>query len=122
MINPNALLNCLLFVTMSASGASPRAVPDIKMSSKQEKIDAVLTIDKGAATRLVNQQSLDDWLAYVVFADSVAEDEIMKLANFQGRIHGTLQCKRIRLGTSPMFPDIKLGVFAEQCTIRSLAH
>lgn len=123
-----------LLISTSASAAASRQVPDIKISAKQEKVDATLNLDKAAVAGVLNQESLDGMVgvtsdfqqsevpAYVVFADSVTEERLMQLASFQGRIKGVLQCKHIRLGTSPMFPQVKLGVLAEQCTIKTLNH
>lgn len=134
MMNVRPALLCILFVTVTANAASSRDVPDIKVSTQQAKTDATLNLDKAAVAAMINKEALDGMVgvtsdfqhtevpAYVVFDDSVSEEKLMKLANFQGRLKGVVQCRRIRLGTSPLFPNVKLGVLAEQCTIKSLNH
>lgn len=124
----------MVLVAVTASAASPRDVPDIKISAKQEKTDAILNLDKAAVAAMIDKEKMSGMVgvtsdfqsmelpAYVVFAASVTEDRLFRLANFQGRLKGVLQCKRIRLGTSPLFPHVKLGVLAEQCIIKSLNH
>ena len=133
-MNLRPALICLVFAAASASAATSRDVPDIQVYAKQEKTNAVLNQDNAAVAAMIDKETFDGMVgvtsdfqhtevpAYVVFADSVTEDKLMELANFQGRLKGVMQCKRIRLGTSPLFPHVKLGVLAEQCTIKSLNH
>ena len=133
-MNLRPALICLLFAAASAGAATSRDVPDIQVSATQEKTNAVLNLDKAAVAAMIDKETFDGMVgvtsdfqhaevpAYVVFADSVTEDKLMELANFQGRLKGVMHCKRIRLGTSPLFPHVKLGVLAEQCTIKSLNH
>jgi hypothetical protein len=127
-------LFCAVLIGASASAASSRVVPDIHIETKQEKLNAILNVEKAAAAGLIDKNTFDGLVgvtndfnanavpAYIVFDDSVPEKKLKELANFQGRIQGAVQCKRIRLGTSPMFPHVKLGVLAEQCSIKSLNH
>ncbi len=124
----------MLLVAATANASSSRVVPDIEITAKQEKTHAVLNLDKAAVAGLIDKESLDGMVgvtsdfqgaevpAFVVFDEVVTKEKLMQLASFQGRIKGVLQCKRIRLGTSPLFPDVKLGVLGEQCTIKSLNH
>lgn len=128
------LMICLLFMAASAHAATSRAVPEFEVHAKIEKKNAVLNFDKGAAAATVTPESMDSIVgvtedfpggrvpAYIVFDQSVPEEKLMALANFQGRLTGTVQCKRIRLGDSPLFPHLKSAVLAEQCVIKSINH
>lgn len=128
------LLACLLIFSGVAHGAPSGVLPDIKVNTKQEKKDAVLNVDRAATAGMTSDETLDGLVgvtsdfpggempAYIVFDQSVPEERMFGLANFQGRIKGTVQCKRIRVGNSPLFPNVKMGVLAEQCTIKSLNH
>jgi hypothetical protein len=127
-------LICMLCLGSSAYAATSRAVPDFEVHAKAEKKDAVLTFDKGAAAATITQEALDSIVgvtsdfpggqvpAYIVFDESVTEAQLMKLASFQGRLKGSVQCRRIRLGDSPLFPHLKSAVLAEQCVIKSINH
>ncbi|QBE61602.1 hypothetical protein [Pseudoduganella lutea] len=57
---------------------------------------------------------------YVLFAPSVDEAQYEHLAEKQGRIEGSLQCALVRIGSSPQFPLIKMGVLAQDCTVKKL--
>lgn len=124
----------MVMLSGAAHGAPSGVLPDIKVNTKQEKKDAVLNVDRAATAGMSSDETLDGLVgvtsdfpggempAYVVFDNSVPEERMFGLANFQGRIKGTVQCKRIRVGNSPLFPNVKMGVLAEQCTIKSLNH
>lgn len=134
----NRTLICTLICTScfasSTCCAGPRTVPDFEVHAKVEKKDAMLNFDKGAAAATITKEHLDSIAgvtsdfpggpvpAYIVFDESVTEEQLMKLANFQGRLKGSVQCKRIRLGDSPLFPHLKSAVLAEQCVIKSINH
>lgn len=133
-MNFRLLLACMVMLSGAAHGAPSGVLPDIKVNTKQEKKDAVLNVDRAATAGMSSDETLDGLVgvtsdfpggempAYVVFDNSVPEERMFGLANFQGRIKGTVQCKRIRVGNSPLFPNVKMGVLAEQCTIKSLNH
>lgn len=99
-----------------------------------DKRDASFHFDKGAAASIINKEFLDGVIgvtddfsgkqvpAYIVFSPSVTEEQLMDLANFQGRLKGAVHCARIRMGSSPLFPNLKVAVLAESCTIESLHH
>lgn len=94
----------------------------------------LVNFDRGAVAAVIDKNALDSIAdttddfpggpvpAYIVFNETVPEKRLFQLANFQGRLKETAQCKRIRLGSSPLFPELKCAVLAEQCTIRSLNH
>jgi hypothetical protein len=124
----------ILLLSGSAHASTSGLLAGVQLQVEQEKKDAVLNIDRAAAAGLSDDSTLDGLVgvtgdfngselpAYVVFDASVPEEKMAALANFQGRIKGSVQCKRIRLGSSPAFPHVKTGVLAEQCTIKSLNH
>jgi predicted transcriptional regulator len=60
--------------------------------------------------------------AFIVFDESVTEQRLTQLLNFQGDLKGVVQCKRVRVGSTPMSPNIKVGVLAEHCIIKSINH
>jgi hypothetical protein len=123
-----------LCLVSSAYAQTSRTVPDFEVHAKAEKKDASLNFDKGAAAATITKEHLDSIAgvtsdfpggqvpAYIVFDESVTEEKLMQLANFQGRLKGSVQCKRIRLGDSPLFPHLKAAVLAEQCVIKSINH
>jgi hypothetical protein len=127
-------LICTLCFASSSYAQTSRTVPDFEVHAKAEKKNALLNFDKGAAAATVTKEQLDSIAgttsdfpggpvpAYIVFDESVTEEKLMQLANFQGRLKGSVQCKRIRLGDSPLFPHLKSAVLAEQCVIKSINH
>ena len=127
-------LICTLCLLSSAHAAPSRIVPEFDVHAKVERKNAQLNFDKGAAAATVTPEAFDSIVgvtddfsggrvpAYIVFDDSVPEDKLMALASFQGRLKGSVQCKRIRLGTSPLFPHLKSAVLAEECFIKSINH
>lgn len=127
-------LICMLCFTSFAYAQSSRTVPDFEVHAKVDKKDASVNFDQGAAAALITDEHLNGIIgvtsdfpggpvpAYIVFDESVPEAQLMKLANFQGRLKGSVQCKRIRLGDSPQFPQIKLAVLGEHCVFKSINH
>lgn len=127
-------LICTLCLSSSAHAATTRDVPEFEVHAKAEKKNALLNFDKGAVAGTLSKEAFDSVVgvtadfaggqvpAYIVFDASVSEEKLMGLANFQGRLKGSVQCKRIRLGDSPLFPHLKSAVLAEQCVIKSLNH
>ncbi len=60
-------------------------------------------------------------LGTVIMLDkNVPDQKAAILASFQGRLEGTVQCKRIRRGDSPYAPNVH--VLADGCSIVSLNH
>jgi hypothetical protein len=57
---------------------------------------------------------------WAIFTAPLPIDKAEPLARRQGRIKGTLHCARVRVGTSPHFPQIKMGVLAQDCVIGKL--
>ncbi|MFC3457502.1 MULTISPECIES: hypothetical protein [Massilia] len=127
-------LLCLLAASSSAYAGSSRTVPEFEVHAKLEKKNALVNFDRGAVAAVIDKDALDSIAgttsdfpdgpvpAYIVFDESVPEERLFQLANFQGRLKGSARCKRIRLGSSPLFPELKSAVLAEQCTIKSLNH
>lgn len=132
MKNTVSLLLGLAIASLAVPALATRALPQFRVNALEEKKDAVLKIDAGALAAIgggrdINgiQADTSDFKgqklrAYVIFADSVPTDNIDDLSAFQGKIAGTLQCKRIRMGSSPELPGVKTAVLAENCTIKAL--
>lgn len=128
------VLLCMLAASSSAYAESSRTVPEFKVNAKVERKNATLNFERGAVAGIVDDEALDGIAgttgdfpggqvpAYIVFDQSVSEEKLMGLANYQGRLKGLAQCKRIRLGSSPLFPHLKSAVLAEQCTLKSIKH
>lgn len=123
----------LLAVSLAAS-AAPQ-VPDLDkfpFNAQQQKKNTTVSIvdaavgDIGGAGGLNGLQgATTDFQGkrlplYVLFAPSVAEEEYERLVDRQGRIAGSVQCGLVRVGSSPHFPLIKLGVLAQDCVIKKL--
>lgn len=133
MIFRTALLS-LLLVGAAANANPPGVVPNAQMNVKQEKKDLQVRFERAAVAGVADEEKFDGlvgWTSdfpggplqvFIAFDASVPEDKLIPLANFQGRLRGSVQCKRVRIGNSPQFPDAKLGVLAEQCAIKSLVH
>lgn len=126
------LILSFVIAAVAIPAMATRALPQFRVNALAEKTDAVISIDQGALSAFAGSRDPNGILAttkdfkgaalkaYVIFADSVAEDAIVDLASFQGKIAGTLQCKRIRMGSSPDFPQVKTAVLAENCVIKQL--
>ncbi|SHH25032.1 hypothetical protein [Massilia sp. CF038] len=128
-----ALLSMLL-ISIGASAAPGGIIPNGTMTTKEEKKDMLVRFERAAVASVVSEEKADGLVGYtsefggspktvfIAFDDSVPEDKLFSLMNFQGKLHGAVQCKRVRLGNSPQFPAAQLGVVAEQCQIKSLNH
>lgn len=127
------LLTCLL-ITSIAHAAPTRTVHAFEVHATIDKKDATLHFEKGMIAAMINKESPDGIIgvtsdfpggpvrSHIVFNASVPEEKLMALANFQGHLAGTVQCQRVRLGSSPLYPDLKVAVLAEGCTIKSINH
>lgn len=126
------LILSLAIAAVALPAMATRALPQFRVNALSEKSNAIISIDQGALSAFGGSRDPNGILAttkdfkgsplkaYVIFADSVAEDTILELAGFQGKIAGTLQCKRIRMGNSPDLPQVKTAVLAEDCVIKQL--
>lgn len=131
---PICALIFLLMASTFATAAPTRVVPSFEVHAKVDKKNALLNFDKGAAAAMITKESLDGIVgetgdfpvgtvkSFIIFNESVPEQKLMELANFQGRLKGTVLCERVRLGSSPLHPELKMAVLAEGCTIKSLNH
>lgn len=123
---PIAALLSLLF-----SGAALAAQPQLRVNAQVDKANAVLSVDEGdvcsvnidkerkglcAKSDEFKGKKLQVWAA---FADSVTEDTLAPLRAKSG-LFGTIQCKRVRMGTLPDIPGMPPLVIAEECTIKAL--
>lgn len=125
---------CLLLAGSTVSAASSRVVPAFEVHATVDKKDALLNFDRGAAAAVFGQEELNGIIgvtsdfpvgtvpSYIVFNTSVSESKLTELVNFQGRLKGTLVCQRVRLGSTPLFPQLKMAVLAEGCAIKSINH
>lgn len=126
------VLACLLAISSTAAVASPRAVPPFEAHAKMEKKNAVLNFKEGAPAALLSEKGFDSIQAttadfpggrvpaFLIMDESVSEAKLTELAARDGFLEGSVQCKRIRLGSSPQFPLFKSAVLGEQCTIKAL--
>ena len=131
---PIRLFCCLLIASSVAAAAPSRVVPAFEVNAKVDKKNLLLHFDRGATASLLGKDTLDGIVgvtsdlaggpvpAYIVFDASVTEQKLTGMSDFQGRLAGAVQCKRVRLGNSPLFPHLKVAVLAEGCTIESLNH
>lgn len=128
------LFCCLLIASSTVAAAPSRTVPVFEVNAKLDKKNLLLHFERGATASLLGAETLDGVLgatsdfpggpvpAYIVFDASVTEQKLTDMAGFQGRLAGTVQCKRVRLGDSPLYPHLKVAVLAEGCVIKSLNH
>lgn len=61
-------------------------------------------------------------VAFIAFDESVTDQRLKDLVRFDGLLKSVAQCKRVRLGSSPLSPEVKIGVLAEECVLKSLNH
>jgi len=133
MFARSALISMLL-VALNAGAAPAGIIPDVDIVTKQEKTDAVLTFERAAVAGVVSEEKADGLVGvtadfaggklpvFIAFDASVSEDTLFPLMNFQSRIHGSVQCKRIRVGNSRTHSKGGTAVVAEQCAIKSIKH
>lgn len=130
----NRLLFCLLIASFAAHAAPGGVLPAFEVHAKVDKKNAQLTFDKGAVGTMSDPDATGGIIgatgdfpggavpAYIVFDASVPDRKLMALASFQGKLQGVVQCRRVRLGDSPLFPHLKVAVLAEGCAIKSMNH
>lgn len=128
------LLLCLLIASVPAYAASTRDLPNYEFHATIEKKNVEFRFDEGMVGGMINDEELSgiegitsDFTgsnvpAFIVFDESVTEQRLTQLVNFQGRLKGVVHCKRVRVGSTPLSPHIKVGVVAEHCTIQSINH
>jgi len=131
---PSRFILLLLAVATYAHAGPSRTLPPLEIHATIDKRDALLSFDTGAVAATINPDELDSISAttsdfaggplpaVIVLHESVTEARLQELANYQGRLKGTVQCKRVRVSNSPQFPKLKMTVLAEQCTIKTLQH
>ena len=97
-----------------------------------EQKDATLHFTKGAIAAIGGGDDFNGFTAVssdfgggelgalIVLEQNVPDDKAATLASFQGRLEGTVKCKRVRRGDSPVSP--KVHVLADGCSIVSLNH
>ncbi len=125
---------CLLFISAPALTATPRAYPPFEMTTSMDKKNMELHFTEGMVGAIVDDSELSGIIgnvaalsaqpfgATILFDESVTEKRLMGMVNFQGRLEGVAQCKRVRVGTSPKHPELGVQVMAEGCTIKSINH
>ncbi len=59
---------------------------------------------------------------FVLFKESMSDQQSMKYAEHQGKNHGKAQCELVQKGTSPDLPRMPIAVLAQNCTIISVGH
>lgn len=128
------LLLCLLIASVPAHAASPRDLPNYEFHATMDKKNVEIHFDEGMVGSMINDEELSglegvtkDFTAsnvpaFIVFDESVTEQRLLQLVNFQGRLKGVVQCKRVRVGSTPMSPAVKVGVVGEHCIIKSINH
>ncbi|MES2320145.1 MAG: hypothetical protein V4631_21925 [Pseudomonadota bacterium] len=132
MKTSSSVLVCLLIATLAPAALASSALPQLRFNAVEERTNAPLTIDAGMVAAINGGRELNGLMAetddfkgkkikaFIVFADSVTAAVRQDLMASQGRIGGTLQCKRIRMGDSPDMPAMKTLVLADECTIKAL--
>lgn len=126
---------CLIAPVAMAQTGSGRVVPaSFEVHAKLDKKNVLVHFDQAATAALIDPDALSGVIgvtsdfpggaipAYVVFNQSVSDDKLGELSNFQGRLKGSAQCKRVRVGASALYPQLKVAALAEDCTIVSLNH
>jgi hypothetical protein len=131
---PYRLLFCLLIASVPAYGASTRVLPNIEFHATMDKKDVLINFTQGNVSPIVKEDELSGFAAvtsdftkapiaaFMVFDDSVTDQRLKGLVQFDGLLKGVAQCKRVRLGNSPMSPDVKIGILGEGCILKSLNH
>lgn len=129
------ILQFILAGTIATSAAAESTVPELRMNAEVNKTNAVLIIDEGdVCTIRIGKKSegmcakTSDFKGKKLqvmagFAASVTEAELVPLRVKGGSsIVGTLECKRIRMGTLPDIPQLNQIVLADGCTIKALKN
>jgi hypothetical protein len=110
------------------------AQANLRVNVVEQKKNATVTIDQGMVSAIGGGNILNGITAttmdfkgqtlpaFILFDKSVTESRLTPLADFQGRIAGTVDCKLVQLGNSPDMPYVKLAVLAQDCTIKALNH
>jgi len=110
------------------------ATKGLRVDALMEKRDAVMHIDHALLSAFVDDHTFDGLMgrtrdfrgqempAFVIFDKSVPETKLMALSNFHGKIQGSVECKRIRVGSSPDRPDIKIAALGEECKVVAIDH
>ena len=122
-----------LLATCAQAAAAPGIMQDVDMKVTQERKNMPLRFERGAVGAMATDELLDGVVGYsadfggaavqvfIVFDGSVAEAQLFPFAEYQGRLHGSVQCKRVRLGTGRRFPD-QSAIVAEQCVLKSISR
>ncbi|WP_332879454.1 hypothetical protein [Massilia sp. S19_KUP03_FR1] len=125
---------CLLIASAPAFAATPRVFPPFEMNASLDKKNMQFHFTEGAVGGIVNDYELSGIIgmateftaqpggATILFDESVTEERLRDLMNYQGRLEGVVQCKRVRVGTSPEFPQLGVQLMAEGCIIKSINH
>jgi hypothetical protein len=129
------VLLCLSLVAACASATAAPQVPDLDklpFNAVQQKKNVTVNVLDAAVGDIGNSGGLNGLQGatadfqgkrlplYVLFASSVDEAEYEQLATRQGRIAGSVKCGLVRIGSSPHFPLIKMGVLAQDCVVNKL--
>ncbi len=125
---------CLLIASAPAFGASTRVFPDLEYHATMDKRNVQVHFEQGNVSDLIKDNEFSGFAAvtkdftaspvaaFIVFDESVTDQRLKDLVAFDGSLKGVAQCKRVRLGNSPLSPEVKIGVLAEGCTLKSLNH
>jgi hypothetical protein len=125
---------CLLFISAPALTATPRVFPPFEMNTSMDRKNMELHFTDGMVGAILEESELSGIIgnvaalsaqpfgATILFEESVTHKRLMGLVNFQGRLEGVAQCKRVRVGTSSEHPQLGVQVMAEGCTIKSINH
>jgi hypothetical protein len=131
-------INHWLFIPLLAASLGTMAAPQVPDLDKlpfnavQQKKNATVTVLNAAVGDIGGAGDVNglhgattDFQGkrlplYVLFAPSVAPEEYERFLTRQGRIEGSVQCGLVRVGSSPQFPQVKMGVLAQDCVIKTL--
>lgn len=127
-------LLALILATAAVSAFATASTEGLRFNAVAERKNLVVNIDKAMVASYATPEKLDGLMgvtrdfqgqqmeAFILFNDAVPEEKLMAMAEYQGRIKGTVHCKRVRVGTSPDYPHVKIGALGEDCTIKALNH
>jgi hypothetical protein len=132
MVNRALTLTATLLFAPAAAFSQVPDVSTIPMTVIAEQKDATLHFIKGAIAAIGGGDDFNGFTgistdfgggelgAIIVLEHVVPDDKAVALASFQGRLEGTVKCKRVRRGDSPSAP--KVHVLADGCSIVSINH
>lgn len=125
-------LLCLAFAALPSLAASPAAT--MRINALEDKTNATVDLKQALVAEIGNTGQLNGFTAITSYKGAnvpvwaivndakMTEDRYEQLAQFQSRIDVKLTCKRMRVGSSPDIPQIKIAMLAEECVVDKINH